>query len=161
MYGPFHTWWKLWSIQCGAWFLKTMPKYGWLHALKNCVPLENPLWLSHLKFSKTFWSLLKKFKPKKTVKIYVAWNSLVANKILLNLGPGSVNNLSSLRRSTGTSQPKAHVCEHRHLNQNNAYIDELSLCRYFPEQTTAGVQPRWIQGNSKVGTELASWKKLI
>ena len=24
-----------------------------------------------------------------------------------------------------------------------------------------GVQPRWIQGNSKVGTESASWKKLI
>ena len=25
----------------------------------------------------------------------------------------------------------------------------------------AGVQPRWIQGDSKVGTESASWKKLI
>ena len=24
-----------------------------------------------------------------------------------------------------------------------------------------GVQPRWIQGNSKVGAESASWKKLI
>ena len=26
--------------------------------------------------------------------------------------------------------------------------------------SAAGVQPRWIQGNSKVGTESASWKKL-
>uniref|UniRef100_A0A4W2BTP3 Matrix metallopeptidase 28 n=1 Tax=Bos indicus x Bos taurus TaxID=30522 RepID=A0A4W2BTP3_BOBOX len=34
-------------------------------------------------------------------------------------------------RTTGTSQPKAHVCEHRHLNQNDAYIDELSLCSIF------------------------------
>ena len=25
----------------------------------------------------------------------------------------------------------------------------------------AGVQPRWIQGDSKVGTELASWKNLF
>ena len=30
-----------------------------------------------------------------------------------------------------------------------------------PLWRTAGVQPWWIQGNSKVGTESASWKKLI
>ena len=66
-----------------------------------------------------------------TVKIWVGWNSPVARKALLNLRPGSVNNLSSLGRTTGTSQPKAHVCEHRHLNQNDAYIDELSLCSIF------------------------------
>ena len=29
------------------------------------------------------------------------------------------------------------------------------------EAPLAGVQPRWIQGDSKVGMESASWKKLI
>ena len=33
--------------------------------------------------------------------------------------------------------------------------------RYSGELVTAGVQPRWIQGDLKVGTESASWKKLI
>ena len=42
---------------------------------------------------------------------------------------------------------------HYHLSKFHIYV--LVYC------ISAGVQPRWIQGDSKVGTESASWKKLI
>ena len=48
----------------------------------------------------------------------------------------------------------------------------VTACRIFSSESAvrirwpkywsfAGVQPRWIQGDLKVGTESASWKKLI
>ena len=44
------------------------------------------------------------------------------------------------------------------------FMAAITICSDFgaPKiKSDAGVQPRWIQGDSKVGTELASWKKLI
>ena len=38
---------------------------------------------------------------------------------------------------------------------------QLSNFHFSLLNLTAGVQPRWIQGDSKVGTELASWKNLF
>ena len=37
----------------------------------------------------------------------------------------------------------------------------LGSAVHHPFVSVARVQPRWIQGDSKVGTESASWKKLI
>ena len=50
----------------------------------------------------------------------------------------------------------------RNIN-NLRYADDTTLMAESEEElkSLAGVQPQWIQGNSKVGTESASWKKLI
>ena len=51
----------------------------------------------------------------------------------------------------------------RNIN-NLRYADDTTLMAESKEELQslfAGVQPLWIQGDSKVGTESASWKKLI
>ena len=67
-------------------------------------------------------------------------------------------------RNSGLDEAQAGIKIARRNINNLRYADDTTLMAESKEELQslfAGVQPLWIQGDSKVGTESASWKKNI
>ena len=66
--------------------------------------------------------------------------------------------------NAGLDEAQAGIKIARRNINNLRYADDTTLMAESKEELQslfAGVQPLWIQGDSKVGTESASWKKNI